>query len=132
MIIRVTFNDNDYQNLLESQFKYGLSTSFLTVKSQYISSESEEALKKYKDISILQDNIFHKLNSEKELNLEEKQQLINIIKEAYKIVIESQYKNIKYYLLNSLTVDIINSFKDKWENGEVLYYFSSADKFIIE
>ena len=133
MIIRVSFNDNDFQELLESQFRYGLSTVFLTVKSQYVNSESEEDLKKYKEVNILQDNILHKINTENKLTLDEKEQLINIIKEAYKIEIETKYKRSnKEYLLKSLDVKIISSYKDKWENGEVLYYFSTPDTYIIE
>ena len=132
MIIRVSFNDNDFQELLESQFKFGLVTPFLTIKSLYANASDAIHLKKYKDVDDLQTKITRKIFAEKKLTKTEQQQLIDIIREAYSIKIESNYTHVKTYLIKNLSVKIIPSFKDMWENGEVLYYFSTPDKYIIE
>ena len=132
MIIRVSFNDNDFQELLESQFKFGLVTPFLTIKSLYVNASDAIHLKKYKDVDDLQTKITRKIFAEKKLTKTEQQQLIDIIREAYSIKIENNYTHAKTYLMKSLTIEIISSFKDRWENGEVLYYFSTPDKYIIE
>lgn len=36
------------------------------------------------------------------------------------------------YLKLHLVVSMRKTFKEKWENGEVIYYFINADKYIVQ
>ena len=43
-----------------------------------------------------------------------------------------QEDRIKEYLKRDFKVDLSFKFEDKWENGEVVYYFTHADKWISQ
>ena len=40
-------------------------------------------------------------------------------------------KNTDNYLKKGLNVKVLTRIEDKWENGEAIYWFQHADKYII-
>ena len=63
MIIKATFHDNDFKNVLEGFFNKGLYLMLCYVKKGL--TDSSEDLKTYKDISIKIDDYCEKIQDEK-------------------------------------------------------------------
>lgn len=134
MIIKYTFKDNDYTQIIEKHLEeYGPYFAMLydTIREH---REFIDSVRKYNEMSIT--------NPEKK---ELKQKLIRIIKQAFKNYINSIQPNSKWqtdgfnaeelnkskqYIFENIKIDIVNSISDKWQNGEVVYYFTSNQKYL--
>lgn len=134
MIIKYTFKDNDYTQIIEKHLEeYGpyLGMLYSTI-DDYI--EFKDNVTKYDEMSN---------NDPKRKEL--KQKLINIIKQVFKNYINSIKPNSKWqtdginaedlndskqYIFENIKIDIVNSISDKWQNGEVVYYFTSNQKYL--
>ena len=134
MIIKYTFKDNDYTQIIEKHLdEFG---PFLAMSYNTISEHKEfiENVRKYNEMSIN--------NTERK---ELKQKLVKTIKQAFKNYINSIKPNSnwqtdginaedlndsKQYIFENIKIDIVNSISDKWQNGEVVYYFTSNQKYL--
>ncbi len=134
MIIKYTFKDNDYTQIIEKHLEeYG---PFLGILHKTIndSIEFKENVMKYDEMSN---------NDPKRKEL--KQKLVKTIKQAFQNYINSIKPNSKWqtdginaedlndskqYIFENIKIDIVNSISDKWQNGEVVYYFTSNQKYL--
>ena len=133
MIIRVTFHDNDFERPLISFFSKGLYGALRWANKELRDKEdpTPNELLLYKETSILIDKYLSMIQDEKEFSIEDKSQLKALIEKAFKLYLNTLYQESAEYLIKSLDISLIDKVEDKWENGEVLYYFPMHDKYIV-
>lgn len=114
MIIRMTVLDNDFTDFLESFAKN------LQVKIMCDYSARRNVRKTVE--------IFSKSANGKILTDEDKSFIYSQVNKAF-----SDYANRvisddkeKHYLISNFFVEIVDSFQEKWENDEYVYYFSKS------
>ena len=129
MIIRATVQDNDYKEVLEKFFSKGLYLMLCYVKKGLTDSEQDTTL--YVRYSKLIDKYCKVIQDEKILTYEDSNDLVLMLKDAFYKYIDENNFEAKDYLKENLDISIVDSVKDKWENGEVLYFFPMHEKYII-
>lgn len=129
MIIRATVQDNDYKEVLEKFFSKGLYLMLCYVKNGLTDSEQDVTL--YVRYSKLIDKYCKVIQDEKILTYEDSNDLVLMLKDAFYKYLDENNFEAKDYLKENLDISIVDSVKDKWENGEVLYFFPMHDKYII-
>lgn len=124
MILRITFNDNDFTELLRTFIQNGrLSYSGLR---EFIRMRRPKELIDY-DRCYNQRNFMIIENTRK-------QNFIHYVKEAIIDYIMRQGYDLDTikYLENELEVTITNQYRNKWENGEVVYFMlHNGNQYII-
>lgn len=134
MIIEYTLKDNDYTQVIEQYLEeYG---PFLAI----FFSTIDEHIEFKKDIARY-DNLKNNSPEQKEL----KSKLTKTLKQKFKAYINSIAENSNWntgaitakelidsrpYILKNIKIKIVHSITDKWQNGEVVYYFTSNMKYI--
>lgn len=127
MIIRMTVNDNDFTDKIESYLNYFWNYIGETEKINKLDLNSD-FFKLNKKIN----NILNP-NNDCILQKEDKLFLINQIKESFSWWCKKRLQNDDSdYLIKSLDIKILNSFIDKWENGEVCYWFQHSNRTITQ
>ena len=133
MIIRLTVNDNDCTRYVE-RFAKGLTNRLLGLVN-YVSEDApiEEKLNAHRDW----DRTFKLINpnctTEKNITLNDKAFLKQQIKMAWSYFITANITKADAendglnYLIEHFDTDVDFHFTDKWENGEAVYYFSTAN-----
>lgn len=129
MIIRATVQDNDYKEVLEKFFSKGLYLMLCYVKNGLTDSEQDVTL--YVRYSKLIDKYCKVIQDEKILTYEDSNDLVLMLKDAFYKYLDENNFEAKDYLKENLDISIVDSVKDKWENGEVLYFFPMHEKYII-
>ena len=138
MIIRMTVNDNDFSEYLE-RFASGLNTRLLNLVNRVPDDASiDEKLNAHYDW----ERIFKLLNpnctTSKNITENDKAfmcQQINIAWELFiskRITSEDAEDNGLKYLLDNFECNVGYDFKDMWENGEVVYYFTTAQMSVTQ
>lgn len=130
MIIKFTFNDNDFTHILENFFSEQNSNSIMYYLKRFEKDDDIETLKNYRKYSNLIREYANKV-SENTINDVEIAEFIKILKDSITDYISDKYKENLEYLSKSLNISIQKSLTDKWENGEVVYYFIRCDKYIV-
>lgn len=118
MIIQATINDNDFTERLERFFN-----RFHVNCMDYIYNDGNDVIGGFDTF-----NKFQRLlnpNVTTKLKAEDKEFLKEIITAAIK-----KYYNDEY-ISNNLKVEILKTYTDKWENGEVIYYFTTHNVHIV-
>lgn len=132
MIIKITFNDNDYTQLIERYLdsKDGHSfTSFSRILDHWLNEEDYSMVKSTSNTrALFRDYIIDgitKLSLKDKLTFEEMlyTEFMDWVKEN-----STSYD----YLKDNLKITITNRMTSKWENGEVVYYFPSQFKYITQ
>lgn len=133
MIIRATFHDNDFERPLISFFSRGLYGALRWANKELGDKENPttDELLLYKETSILIDKYLRMIQDEKEFSDKDKDQLKVLLEKAYNTYLTNLYSENAEYLIKSLDISLIDKVEDKWENGEVLYYFPMHDKYIV-
>ena len=134
MIIEYTLKDNDYTQVIEQYLEeYGpfLAIFFNTIDEHI---EFKKDIARYETL---------KNNSPEQKELKTK--LNKILKQKFKAYINSIAENSNWntvaitakeliesrpYILKNIKIKIVHSITDKWQNGEVVYYFTSNMKYI--
>lgn len=116
MIIKLTFNDNDFTDILYSFAKNMFINLTCGIKSSYSREEYEKFNK------LLNPNICEQLTEE------DKKTIIKRCKEQIEefIVHCTEKESEVVYLKQTLKVEIIETLEDKWENGEVVYWLQHS------
>lgn len=138
MIIRITVKDNDFSVLLE-QFAENLVVNvYPKTPSKRLCIIDETDLQNSTDWfetfnrlkNILNDDNCNILKNNDDYNF-----LVDCIKKSFENFLNEKTKktnDTKEYLLRKFEVKLQYQFKDKWENGEVVYYFTTNNKFISQ
>ncbi|MBE5881826.1 MAG: hypothetical protein E7289_05935 [Lachnospiraceae bacterium] len=119
MIIRLSVEDNDFQEVLE---RY-LSKFYLNIdKVDELTTENAmDSWKLYKKINgMLNPNCHYKLTKEDEVFLEKQ------IRDSFSFWCKNNYPKDEEYLSKNLTIKFLKSMTDKWENGEACYWFQHS------
>lgn len=125
MIIKTTFSDNDYTQILEEYWDN------FWFKNYYNVVKDIEDPNKYKDIRIDMEELLEKVfYNEDTVTVKEMQRFENYIKESILLYIKEFHSDEYDYLKEQLFVNIRLSIRDKNENGEVVYYFLKQKKYI--
>lgn len=142
MIVRYTFNDNDFTQIIEKYLdEYG--------PFYYFNYETIEEMNGFSNLVRQYDDYNDKYNEVKELTREEYRKLIRKILELLKLNFKRYIENIspnsnwstpgfnakdlqeeKDYIFDELKISLVKSIPDQWENGEVVYYIASSMKYI--
>ena len=146
MIIRTTFNDNDFTQVLESYWSnfwfknYYRAVDKLDVNiTDYDKATDEEwkQLRKWKDAKIEAEDLLQRafydgdmVHDDKRLTQKELDRFEKIIRDSILAYVEDIHKEDYDYLSRSLSVSIRKTLKDTWENGEVVYYLLMHKKYI--
>jgi hypothetical protein len=140
MIIRMIVEDNDFTEMLEDfandlkkLFFQETKSNFQETKSNYENDYNPEILHQLIET---EETIRQTLwaGSIKEVTEEGKILLKARLYIMWGKYVDSgeQEDRIKDYLKRDFTVSFSFNFEDKWENGEAVYYFTTADKWISQ
>lgn len=143
MIIKYTLKDNDFTQVIEKYLENGNPFLALNFSSYDNFKDFLALIKQY-------DNYNDKYNEEKEITKEEynkiKFQLHNILMINFAKYITDikpnnnwstdgfnaqELQEDKDYILKNIKISIIKSIPDQWENGEVVYYITSSNNYIV-
>lgn len=125
MIIRATFNDNDYTDILTEYFDRFIFDHY------YYGLDDIKDLKEYKDKRIQAEELIEKAVYEPEkMTEEEKKVFIDRVVDSIKVTVTKYYGGHLKDLVNKIDVKIVSNVEDKWENGEVVYYFLNIQKYL--
>lgn len=142
MIIKYTFNDNDFTQVIEKYLEeFGPFYAF--------NYNMYNGLDEFKKLLSQYDDYMDKYSEDKGLTKEEfnklKNKLLIILKDNFtnyinNIRINSNWhtdgldaidlQEAKEYILKNIKIKIVKSIPDQWENGEVVYYITSNQKYI--
>ena len=132
MIIRLSVNDNDFTQQIEPYVKNFVCYIRELMPEQDLgeSPTFEEVYnwrQRYKEINRLMNP-----NSSVVLTDKEKRVIVSQIKRTFGVYCDNHFdKDTANYLKKGLNVKVLTRIEDKWENGEAIYWFQHADKYII-
>ena len=128
MIIRLTVSDNDFGKLMNS-FVKNLPNNITSFPSNIKTLDVERRLEIIREVQKI-DKLLNPNVTENHTE-EEKIILVKKIKESFsKFVYRYVDVSTAEYLTKNFNVEIINSMEDKWENGEVWYWFQHSGVFL--
>lgn len=132
MIIRLTVSDNDFSDKIQSYFKdFWMRMIELHPDNCLTDRASYEELKDWRARENKVRSIMNP-NNDHELNKEEKEFIISQVKRTFGQFVDRWCYYESEYLKSKLEVEIIDSFTDKWENGEVFYWFQHSNMAICQ
>ena len=138
MIIRLSLGDNDYSEELE-KFATNLYTkvSILTDKICKETDDRDVKIKEHHNWERTFELFNPNCTTEANLNDEDKSWLSERIQLAFDYWVKGRVEDgwvdadeAGYLLGKDLQVTVGFDFKDKWENGEAVYYFTTANVII--
>ena len=130
MIIRLTVNDNDFSDKIQRYFgDFWIRMLELHPDNCLSDRASYEELKSWRERENQIRTIMNP-NNDHELSDTEKAVVIEQVKRTFGQYVDRWCFEDSDYLKNNLEISIIDSVTDKWENGEVFYWFQHANKVI--
>ena len=138
MIIRIDFKDNDYQELVENYLKLFNLNILYDLSVQLDKKISVSCIKAYgiaqeKSNWILNPNIDYKVTADDYDWLRER------IKTSLKEYLlrnprlnELSKEYIEKHFIKEMDISFPRAFYDKWENGEIAYWFSHSGTTVIQ
>lgn len=123
MIVKVTVHDNDFSGILEIFMKkFYMNVVYLKVDNTLDTQMQLDKFRKQRELNYLMNP-----NQDTEWNEENKRVVIEAVKLGFAEFIKSEPKDEQEYMLRNLEVEVIDSLKDEWENGENFYWFQHGD-----
>lgn len=130
MIIKITFNDNDFTSVIEEFLDKWKQNSFMyDVLNDMDEYERNDETGKYIDASHVWRERNDLLHKDKYDDIDVCN-LLNAFRISFSTYLEDNYCKDALYLIGQLKVRSVKSIKDQWLNGEVVYYFPKRDKYI--
>lgn len=144
MIIRLTVNDNDFTQVLEKYLNNKIFNLTLDLmdKAQKLQEKREankndekvlnkyrKAMEAYADAESKLREVFN-VNNHNPLTTEEKDFLKERLQTSFDYYIKRYNKPQE--LVGKLRVKISDTFTDKWENGEVVYWLQSSNTLVVQ
>lgn len=132
MIFRITFEDNDYQEVLKrlGDKMFGLYSYY---RSQRLSkSDDPEIIKEYCDNAKQMDAFLSRIQDEDDFTANDKGRLVRMMLQNIRAYIEDMFVDDAEYLNSEIEFSIEETIDGSDENGEVLYYFPMQDQYIIK
>lgn len=132
MIIRLSVNDNDFTQQIEPYVKNFVCYIRELMPEQDLGENPtfEEVYNwRQRDKEI---NRLMNPNSSVVLTDKDKKVIVSQIKRTFGVYCDNHFdKDTSNYLKKGLNVKVLTRIEDKWENGEAIYWFQHADKYII-
>lgn len=129
MIIRLTVKDNDFNDIMKGfirEFPLGITS----LPNNISDLEMQESLKLLEKMNYI-DRILLNPNKTEHCTEEDKAIIIEQIKKSFTEFVNTRISDYyAKYLINNFEVEIIKSMEDKWENGEVWYWFQHSGSFL--
>lgn len=132
MIFRITFNDNDYQNVLEKIGKNMFCLYSYYRTHRLVDTDEPEKIKEYIEDAKDMDKFLKRMQNEDEFTANDKGRLVRLLLRNIRAYIEDYQVEQGEYLCKELSVEIVESVDSKYENSEVLYYFPILEQYIIK
>lgn len=115
MIIRVTCGDNDFDRVLR------LFMNSLYIKVTGVDICQDFSLDEHKRFSrMLNPNVDYPLTDQ------DREDLVSKIRSTFEKFVKFADPEFADYLVRRLEINILNSFEDKWENGEAYYWLQHS------
>lgn len=133
MILKITFNDNDFTQYIEDFLnETHMDKRLIAYKLLDPYKDDTERVQEYYEISSSNDKILDDLyNDGDNIKEEHIKAFIKLFKDAFIIYLKEKCLDSISYLEKNLEVSNIEAVKSKWENGEVVYWFVSFGKYIV-
>lgn len=132
MIIRTTFNDNDYTDYLEEYWNDFMFKNYYAEVDLYKHKDDYDSLLKYRNLYIEYHDLLDKIIlDKKDITEEDLKHFKDLIKRSIIAFIKYECLDSIKYLEDNLKIDIVNKVDDTWENREVIYYFLETKQMII-
>ena len=132
MIVRLSVNDNDFTQQIEPYVKNFVCYIRELMPEQDLGENPtfEEVYNwRQRDKEI---NRLMNPNSSVVLTDKEKKVIVSQIKRTFGVYCDNHFdKDTANYLKKELNIKVLTRIEDKWENGEAIYWFQHADKYII-
>lgn len=135
MIIKITFHDNDYEEVLEYIARDLEENLFRVIYPINPRNVSKDQFIEYVNSRQRYDELMHPNTDWKELTSEDKGFLLKI----FNTYVNSKNKDFltcckdpDSYLLDNFTITLNNTFIEQWENGENLYFFTRSRSWLIQ
>ena len=127
MIIRLTVNNNDFQELLVNYLShFWLYIEVTDLTCDLITENVIEQVHLHNKINnMLNPNMNHKLT------VDDKEFLIHQVKDSFAHWCKGHSSSADY-LIEATKVTIQDSLTDQWENGEAAYWFQHSDNVVIQ
>lgn len=125
MIIKATFNDNDFTYILDNFFVEGVMFYTNRIRYKLKLYKSKEDARKYVELDTEIENLIRKFvfGTDASITKEDKKQFLKILKEALDCYLYFEYTEDYDYLKKNLKLGFVQTIKDEDMNGEVIYYF---------
>lgn len=134
MIIRVSFNDNDFGSYFEEFFRQFKFVNYYENVRQLRDKDDEKSLREYRDKKIDMEELYEKVfYKPDDLTSSEKRRFSKYVKESILAYLSSRVdEDVLHYLDINISVTLRKTYIDEWENGETIYYFIGRDKSILQ
>lgn len=134
MIIKLTLNDNDYTGYIEKFLERFKFQNYYIVLKEY-DKDNEEDIKAYVEGHVKREELLDKaFYKEDELTESDIKQFEEYIKEAlayylykHNIMLSNDLEDYK----KIVDVKCLKTMNNKWQNGEVVYYFLQQDSYLV-
>lgn len=134
MIIKLTLNDNDYTGYIEKFLERFKFQNYYIVLKEY-DKDNEEDIKAYVEGHVKREELLDKaFYKEDELTESDIKQFEEYIKEAlayylykHNIMLSNDLEDYK----KIVNVKCLKTMNNKWQNGEVVYYFLQQDSYLV-
>ena len=136
MIIKITFHDNDYQEVLEyigRHLEENLIFSIIKPVSPY--TVGKDQFIEYINIKDRYEDLIHPNTNWDDITSEDKGFLLKLFNDYINSRIEDFLKLCEdpdSYVLDNFTITLDNTFIEQWENGENLYFFTRSRSWLIQ
>ena len=125
MIIKATFNDNDFTYILDNFFVEGVMFYTNRIRYKLKLYKSKEDARKYVELDTEIENLIRKFvfGTDTNITKEDKKQFLKILKDTLDCYLYFEYTEDYDYLKKNLKLSFVQTIKDEDMNGEVIYYF---------
>lgn len=133
MIIKVDYYNNDLAQMFESFFSRFKFINYYANLVYLRDAIDEKSLKLYKHKRIDMEELFDKIFFKPaEVTQAEKRRFAKYVKESIlAYMVKTHGEEILEYI-QDIKVVVNNTFREKFENGEAIYYFIIANKYIVQ
>lgn len=129
MIIRVNYGDNDFATMYEDYFK-----NFKVSSYYYNNLDAVGDAYEYRNIRVDMEELYKKIMFEPDtITRGDRVRFCRYVRNSIIATLKNKVGASTFnYLKLHLVVSMRKTFKEKWENDEVIYYFINADKYIVQ
>lgn len=123
MIIKMTVTDNDFTSRIKNFASRFRSLRF--DKVNILLETNNDELRKMIIKNAMIDELFSPFIVASDIS-DFKEKVCSVVKDCFKRF------ELDPYLLERFSVEVLDTFTEKWENGEMVYLFTNSDTIIVQ